>query len=213
MLEPNDRSTAPKSGTSELDGSENVVQNYRTLRDTLTLSQQLVQLIRAVQRHRGMSLAILGGNRVFPPQLEQLQRQLARRIIGLRAFCQGTDLLSEQAVEELNRAWITISHNWQEDSVLDNYELHCHLLEQLLAMLGSLSRRLEDPLLPTDRDQPSPQGDTRPSELQVLELLHFSTRLLPSVVEQIGRIRALASYIAALGQCGQQEEAKLRYVI
>jgi len=218
MSGQNDLSSAPKSSISELDSSQQLFQNYRASQDALTLSKQLVQMIRAVQRHRGMSLAILGGNQDFQEPIAGLQRQLKVRLLGLKAFSEGTGLLSEQTLDELNRAWVTISHNWQEDSVLDNYELHCHLLEQLLAILGGLSRRLETPLLPareTDvqSKEADPQPDNRPSRLQTLELLHFSTRLLPSVVEQIGRIRALASYAAALGRCGTQEEAKLRYVI
>jgi len=218
MSGQNDPSFAPKISTSELNGPRQLFQNYRANQDALTLSKQLVQMIRAIQRHRGMSMATLGGNRDFQEPLVCLQKQLKNRLLGLEAFSEGTGLLSEQTLEALNRAWVTISHNWQQDSVLDNYELHCHLLEQLLALLGSLSRRLETPLLPVEPTQSgpmatNPSGGTRPSRLQVLELLHFCTRLLPSVVEQIGRIRALASYAAALGRCGPQEEAKLRYVI
>ena len=214
----NDLSLAPKLSKSEPDGPRQLFQNYRASQDALTLSKQLVQIIRAIQRHRGMSMATLGGNRDFKEPLKQLQRQLKGRLLGLEAFFEGTGLLSEQTLEELNRAWVTISHNWQEDSVLDNYELHCHLLEQLLALLGGLSRRLEAPLLPDQQAETHPLTSnpgkaTRPSRLQTLELLHFCTRLLPSVVEQIGRIRALSSYAAALGRCGPQEEAKLRYVI
>ena len=218
MSGQNDLSLAPKSNTSELDGSRQLSQNYRASQDALTLSKQLVQMIRAIQRHRGMSMAILGGNHDFQEPVAHLQRQLKNRLLGLRAFSEGTGLLTKETLDELNRAWVTISHNWQEDSVLDNYELHCHLLEQLLALLGSLSRRLEAPLQPggpvdSSPMASSPDNNVRPTRLQVLELLHFSTRLLPSVVEQIGRIRALSSYAAARGRCGSQEEAKLRYVI
>lgn len=189
---------------------------YRERQDALTLIRQLVRMIKGLQRHRGMSMAMLGGNRQFREEFEQLQYQLERRILALQAFTNGTELLSDRERENLHNAWLTISRDWQQDSVIDNYELHCHLVEQLLAMLASLSRRLESPL---SEPGPAPSIETRPASqdtptrLQNLELLHFCTRLMPAVVEQIGRIRALSSYAAALGYCDSHHDGKLRYVI
>src|SRR5690606_40576715 len=37
-------------------------------------------------------------------------------------------------------------HDWQEDTVIDNYELHCHLVEQLLGMLAVVGQQLEPPV-------------------------------------------------------------------
>lgn len=185
------------------------VQDYRRRQDALSLIRQLIQMIKGVQRHRGMSMALLGGNRQFEPDFERLQQTLERRLLALQAFTLGSDLLSERERENLHTAWLTISRDWHDDSVIDNYELHCHLVEQLLAMLVSLSRPLEAPL-----SAPSDHADAdAPTRVQMLELLHFSTRMLPGVVEQIGRIRALSSYAAAAGQCDAHHDRKLRYVI
>lgn len=189
---------------------------YRERQDALTLIKQLVRFIKGVQRHRGMSMAMLGGNQKFQADFGQLQCRLERRILALQAFTRGTDLLSEREQENLHNAWVTISRDWQEDLVIDNYELHCHLVEQLLVTLASLSRRLETPLsqqAPSADTLQAPATSTGPSRLQHLELLHFCTRLMPAVVEQIGRIRALASYAAALGHCDSHHDSKLRYVI
>ncbi len=185
------------------------VQDYRRRQDALSLIRQLIHMIKGVQRHRGMSMALLGGNRQFEPDFERLQQTLERRLLALQAFTLGSDLLSERERENLHTAWLTISRDWHDDSVIDNYELHCHLVEQLLAMLVSLSRPLEAPL-----SAPSDHSDAdAPTRVQMLELLHFSTRMLPGVVEQIGRIRALSSYAAAVGHCDSHHDGKLRYVI
>jgi hypothetical protein len=193
---------------------------YRERRDASELIRQLIQLIKAAQRHRGMSMALLGGNTRFREDFNQLQRQLQRRLLTLQAFAKDTQLLTDRERENLQGAWATISHDWQQDRVIDNYELHCHLIEQLLAMVTGLSRGLEQPVsalmdAPTSMDAP-PSGnevDLEPNRVQRLELLHFTARLLPAVVEQIGRIRALASYAAALGHCDSHHDGKLRYVI
>lgn len=189
---------------------------YRQRQLALTLIKQLVQLTKGVQQHRGMSMAMLGGNQHFRADFLQLQRSLERRILALQAFTTDSRMLSEKEQQNLHNAWVTISRDWQQDSVIDNYELHCHLVEQLLITLASLSRQLEEPL--SEQSNPTQASGTkaglgRPSRLQNLELLHFCTRLMPAVVEQIGRIRALASYAAALGHCDSHHDGKLRYVI
>ncbi len=192
---------------------------YRQRQDALNLIKQLIQMIKAVQRHRGMSMALLGGNTLFREEFDRLQLQLERRLMSLQTFAAHTNqLLSERDQENLHSAWVTISRDWQQDSVIDNYELHCHLIEQLLGMLATLAKQLEQPvsaLVNNHADVPlvNVDGTSYPNRFRHLEVLHFSTRLMPSVVEQIGRIRALATYAAAIGHCDSHHDGKLRYVI
>lgn len=212
-----DANIAPETGT-ESAIFERFSGLYRERQDTYALIKQLVQLIKATQRHRGMSMALLGGNRLFRADFDRLQLQLERRLLALQAFAANSRMLGERERENLHNAWVSISHDWQEDSVIDNYELHCHLIEQLLGMVASLSRGLEQPLSTLAGESETGaddefEGTGLPNRVQHLEVLHFSTRLMPAVVEQIGRIRALASYAAALGQCDSHHDGKLRYVI
>ncbi len=191
---------------------------YHQRLDALTLTKQLIHMIKAVQRHRGMTMGTLGGNAQFRDELNHLQVQLERRLHLLQAFAvRSIDLLGPRDQENLSNAWLTISRDWQEDSVIDNYELHCHLIEQLLSMVAALGKQLE---LPTSQSMPAtqqarPANDElqHPNRFKYLEVLHFSTRLMPAVAEQIGRIRALATYAAALGSCDKDFASKLRYVI
>lgn len=192
---------------------------YRQRQDALNLIKQLIQMIKAVQRHRGMSMALLGGNTLFREEFDRLQLQLERRLMSLQTFAAHTNqLLSERDQENLHSAWVTISRDWQQDSVIDNYELHCHLIEQLLGMLATLAKQLEQPvsaLVNNHADVPlvNIDGTGYPNRFRHLEVLHFSTRLMPAVVEQIGRIRALSTYAAAIGHCDSHHDGKLRYVI
>lgn len=192
---------------------------YRQRQDTLLLLQQLIQMIKAAQRHRGMSMALLGGNTLFRTEFDRLQLQLERRLLALQSMAQQTnELLSVRDQDNLRSAWVTISHNWQEDSVIDNYELHCHLIEQLLGMLATVGKHLEQPVstlieTPDDRPPSDIDGTLYPRRFRHLEVLHFTTRQMPAVIEQIGRIRALATYAAAIGHCDPHHDGKLRYVI
>ncbi len=188
---------------------------YRERQDALSLIRQINRTIRAAQRHRGISMGLLGGNTLFREEFERLQQELERRILALKVQAATSGLLSERDQENLDSAWLTVSRDWQEDPVIDNYELHCHLIEQLLAMLASLSRQLEQPIteLLGETDSISEQSSAYPSRFKHLEVLHFTTRLLPAVVEQIGRIRALGTYAAAAGYVDAHHDGKLRYVI
>jgi len=187
--------------------------------DALNLIKQLNHMVKAVQRHRGMSMGLLGGNALFREDFMKLQHQIAERLQLFSAFVARTHLLLPQRDQEnLHSAWLTISQDWQEDSVIDNYELHCHLIEQLLALLASLAKQLEQPIAallatPNEPTQIYAATAVYPNRFKQLEVLHFSTRLMPAVAEQIGRIRALATYTAALGYCDSDYASKLRYVI
>lgn len=198
---------------------------YHQRLDALTLIKQLIHMIKAVQRHRGMTMGTLGGNQQFREELIHLQVQLERRLELLQAFAgRAENLLSPRDQENLNNAWLTISRDWQEDTVIDNYELHCHLIEQLLSMVAALGKQLELPtsqsmagidsaLVNANSSANANEDGLHPNRFEYLEVLHFSTRLMPAVAEQIGRIRALATYAAASGQCDKDFAGKLRYVI
>lgn len=205
---------APSASTAGMFGQ--LCELYRQRQDALNLSRQLIQMIKAFQRHRGMSMALLGGNSVFRDEFARLQLQLERRLTSLQAFAAQTPkLLSERDQDNLHSAWVTISRDWQQDSVIDNYELHCHLIEQLLGMLASLAKQLEQPVSALVLHPGNTIADAAPypNRSRLLEVLHFCLRLMPSVVEQIGRIRALATYAAAIGHCDSHHDGKLRYVI
>ncbi len=45
------------------------------------------------------------------------------------------------------------------------------------------------------------------------EIVYFTTQALPSVIEHIGRVRALATYAAASGRFDDQYASKLRFAI
>lgn len=192
---------------------------FRRRQDALMLIKQLIQMIKAVQRHRGLSMGLLGGNNYFQDDFSTLQQQLANRLQLFMAFASKTlGLLSIRDQENLRSAWLTISHDWQQDSVIDNYELHCHLIEHLLGLVATLAKQLEQPMSALLANNTEPKvvhasGSSYPNRFKQLEVLHFSSRLMPAVAEQIGRIRALATYTSALGHCNSDYASKLRYVI
>ena len=187
----------------------------RERQDTLLLIRQLTQMVAAVQLHRGMSMSLLAGSDYFEDEIEALQKQLRSQLTALEVFASETgDLLAERDKECLHQAWFTISHDWHDDDVIDNFELHSHFIEELLSMVVRLSDKLKLPLsdqLVADQDDDS--AVTYPHSFKQLELLNFVAQQLPKVIEQIAKIRGLSSHAASVGRVEYQLDRKLRYLI
>jgi len=88
---------------------------FRQREQLFTLINQINQLIKVVQKHRGISMGLIGGDVSFQPDFDQLQMQLAKRLATLEYFAESTGgLLSEKDKGNLHLAWATIRQNWQD---------------------------------------------------------------------------------------------------
>ncbi|WP_188150444.1 lytic murein transglycosylase [Teredinibacter waterburyi] len=190
---------------------------FRQREQLFTLINQINQLIKVVQKHRGISMGLIGGDVSFQPDFDQLQMQLAKRLATLEYFAESTGgLLSEKDKGNLHLAWATIRQNWQDDNVSDNFELHSHFIDQLRHMLASLARQLEQPLAPELVDISSQQSDAgiaHPKMFKQMELLNFVARQLPDMIEQIAKVRGLSVYAASIGSVDFYNDRKLRYLL
>lgn len=188
---------------------------FRQRDDILNLIHQINLLIMAVQRRRGLSLGLLAGEQGFREQFERLQNQLAKGLATLEWFAMATgDLLTPREKENLHLAWTTISHNWEEDQLSDNFELHSHCIEQLQSILASLARQLEPPLVPALLEQSAVVEDASyPQQFKKIELLNFVARQLPEMIEQIAKVRGLSVYASSLGSVDFYNDRKLRFLL
>jgi hypothetical protein len=185
--------------------------------ECLLLVRQVNQLIKAVQRHRGTSMGLLAGNSQFREEFELLQHGLERRLATLEAFAARNSFLSERDKENLSMAWKTIRSNWEEDQLKDNFELHSHFIEQLLVMVYGLAKPLEVPLImPTAKVEGALIGNrafSKERTLLQIEVLNFSTKALPEKIEQVAKIRGMATYAAASLSLDGVDGRKLRFLL
>ncbi|MDO6424441.1 lytic murein transglycosylase [Saccharophagus degradans] len=195
-------------------------ESYRRREDTLTLVHQLNQMVKAVQKHRGISMGLLGGNAVFEGDFVVLQHQLERRLATLETFASSVGgILSDKDKENLHLAWVTIRQNWQDDDLSDNFELHSHFIEQLQGMVYSLAKQLEKPLTPELVDAHDLQADeddsnaSYPRMFKQIEVLNFVAKQLPDMIEQIAKVRGLGTYAAATGLVDYPHDRKLRFLL
>lgn len=219
MIEQEELVEAPKLSV-DVENFETFCTAYRQRQDALSLIKQLNQMAKAVQRHRGMSMALLAGSTLFRGDFDILQYQVERRLMSLEVFAAQTGgLLQERDKDSLHNAWRTIRADWQDDDVIDNFELHSHFIEQLQAMIASLAKMLERPVSvvvaeATGIDLSATDDENAyPKMFKQIELLNFATRHVPAMVEHIARIRGLSTYAAAKGHCDYHHDRKLRYAI
>lgn len=215
---PRSSHTDDHSGLSQSEYTE-LEPVYLTLRkqgNTLILIKQINRLISGIQRHRGMSMSLLAGGETFRNEINELQHQLQRRIAALDIIARNTgDLLSDSDKENLNNAWTTIRDNWQQDHLVDNFELHSHFIEQLLAIVGTLSQRLIESLSEwqTNADDINSNNATYPRSFKQIEVVNFVADQTPTMIELIAKIRGLSSHATTVGTVEYSQDRKLRYLI
>lgn len=187
---------------------------------------QLNHLIKDVQLHRGISMRLLAGNKSFEKDFKTLQSKINRRLSTLLVFSTyDKTLFSIADKKNIQLSWDTIRNDWQDDKLTDNFELHSHFIEQLLLKILDISNNLRKPLLDElqksadsggsgDTDRIGSEDNERyPRQIKQMELLNFICSLLPISIENMAKIRGLASFAAEIGCVHESQQRKLRYLL
>ncbi len=188
---------------------EAVTRVYRERRSVLTLMRQLNRLVNAVQRHRGVSLAQLAGDGLFVEDVNRVQAQVNKRLLMLKNTCDHFDqLVPSREQENIQHGWHTVCHDWEGDAILENFEYHSFLIEQLLQLNAGLARRLDEPLTTASG---LPSAGSAKGLLRADMILPLACRQLPELIEQLARVRGLATHAAVVGECDDEHYKKLQY--
>jgi hypothetical protein len=197
--------TATDNNTTE--GKEVFISHQARL-DCLAVIKPLHKLTKLVQKHRGASTAVLAGNTRFNLQVDDLQLKVQRLFIALDHVIQNRQnppLACEQ-LKKLHNDWLTIKYGWPEDQVIENFEFHSHLLNQLQKHSWQTVRSLF-----IDIELPNSPGLTQPISSHS-DFIDFSLREIPEMVELLAKLRGLSTHCSVTGTCDPHHQVRLQYL-
>lgn len=164
------------------------VASYLRQLNTLILVRHLTLLMIEAQKHRGASMAVLAGNRGFESRVNQSQRLIRRYLDVIQQLNQQAGgLIPEGEWQSINREWQALIEHWRTDPAMTNFEFHNHFIDRLLKLVWKLV------------DQARLVEAGRPSEGMAHMVLSVALELMPELLENIARVRGLATHVCSLG--------------
>lgn len=177
--------------------NEAEVQSFTQKQRCITAIKLLCQLTKAVQHHRGASMAYLGGEQFFMPQIEQLQENIHTILVLLKDTV-NSEALTAEDLENLQDNWNTILMGWQHDQFMHNFEFHSHVVDELKKLL----RQCRQSLIPdTDHRQ------------HFVHLLRFLLDNLFDNIESMAKLRGLSTNAAVVKACGQDAHTRISFLL
>lgn len=174
-------------------------QNQQLRLKALDLVRALYEQVRVIQQHRAATNAALAGNPFFESKTRVLAREVNHRFKELNAVIETMpELYNGLTWTDVNNAWQTVHLQWRQDEIIENFELHSHLVKQILNYIVEIGHKAEDLIVTSFHNQ---------------ALSHYVFEDLPWFVELLGQIRALATSAAVVGVLDKPSEMRLRFLL
>ncbi len=173
------------------------VASYLRQLNTLILARHLTLLMIEAQKHRGASMAVLAGNREFESRVNQSQRLIQRYLDVIQQLNQQAGgLIPEEKWQGINRDWQALIEHWHTDPAMINFEFHNRFIDRLLKLVWELV------------DQARLVEAGRPSEGMAHMVLSVTLKLMPELLENIARVRGLATHVCSLGHSDMEFDSR-----
>ena len=182
---------------------------------SITIIRQMIPLIIASQQHRGANLALLEGDASFQDKVAILQDEIDSRFATLQLLNKELSTpVPELEIRQLWQEWVTV-REWSGGSVLENYNLHSHFVEQLMRLVWYIAEKTNHFSFALSKDQAGPKKVSQYDEALSGDalLVKFILSETPELIELIARIRGLATHAAVSGVCDSEHNSLLDYLI
>lgn len=177
--------------------AQRVVNRYVLQLQTMTILRQLIPLIIASQKHRGMSLASLEGDDTFIEATELLTLEIENRFKTLFLLKNNlSESFIEMGLERLYQEWQAMA-SWRGNS-LEDFHLHSYFIEQLMQLVFRLSEKANFFLNAYRSSGFNSKSAVFGDELTLTQLI---LKDIPELIELIARLRGLATHAMVLKQC------------
>src|SRR3989338_6365079 len=176
---------------------DRVIQPSRLELQGLVLIEPVSRSVQSLQLHRGLSVALLGGNETMRNRRAAQEAAVAEAFRGMeKALPPG--LVSSEGLRNIKAGWERLRKEglyWTAD---ENFTAHTRLIEQFQLFESSIA---DDYALILD------------AELDTYYLIDTSINKLPHAFEYLGQLRAYGTGILARKQIGESQKAKLNALV
>lgn len=166
------------------------------LRAGLHSTRQLMTLLQALQQHRGMHSAVLGGDTSFHPRLEAKRRGVDELFATLSAPSPHSAVQLRRRGERLRADWVALRESCERIDAKTSFQRHSALIRLGLEYLRDLAART----LPVGALHLPPP------------LFLGLWQRLPEAAEVLGQLRALGTGITASGRLSEGERIRLGFL-
>lgn len=175
----------------------------QSLNDTLMACRAILALTAHFQQHRGMSSALLSGDKSFGFKLDSKAREIDALAQSLRMIARSESnkphpCLTSNDLALFLHHWGRLREKLAELSVEQSIAQHSFLIEQLLAWLAALGEARVEPLV----------GD----HCSRTVVRNYSRRL-PALAECLGQARAIGMSVATRKGCSAVARVRLMFLI
>lgn len=165
----------------------------------LTVLKSSLELMTAIQQHRGMSIALLNGDQSFKSKLISKRQEIERILGHLPEMLSSTPELrpDERSLATIRGQWAELVRTSEHQKPETSFKQHTALVREIIHLIGDMGEHLG--LLDNE-------GTT------LAELSNTLLLKLPLLLESIGQARALGSGYAAQKQCGSVGRIRLGFL-
>lgn len=193
------------------------VPRYLNQFNILTIVRHLSLLLMEAQKHRGSGMAVLEGNSDFEPHVLRRQVVIQRLfdVINLIDRQCGHVLLTDQW-KDIERDWQVLIQNWRNDSVITNFGFHSHIIDRLVKLIWDVTVSADYFSAPIgNRNGESSESEVAwlYSEQNHRDLVQITLHLMPELLENIAKLRGLATHASARGYCDSESRTRIGYFL
>ena len=202
----------PENPTKHSELVVNLFKSHRLRIAQLDLMVTILNLSRFIQRHRGATVALLGGDNSFRSQAKTLQNQTSAQFAYLQCLNNSADKpLPDSDYEQLTLGWLTIIKDWENDDLHHSFEFHSHLLELIIR----ITRQLSDQVLATPNGLEKHEALQSRADNSYTYPLHGLVQTcvidLYELVEYLARIRGIGTHMAVVGHTDKELGSRVTF--
>ncbi|WP_435626262.1 EAL domain-containing protein [Candidatus Ferrigenium straubiae] len=176
---------------------ERIIHPSQRQLEGIVLLKPIAQTVQAIQLHRGISAALLGGNETMRERRAAQEKAAVAAFKAMEARLPAS-MVSGEDFLLIKADWELLRNNGLNLTVAENFAAHSHLIEQLQLFKVFVS---DEYLLTLD------------PELASFYLIDTAINKLPHTLEHLGQIRAYGTGILTGRRVSELQKADLRVMI